>query len=670
MTRMPAPALLLRSLATPLLVLLATLPHVTYLPPLIPAFGVLTFLTWALALGRGGTPPHMHTWGRLLLLALGLGTVGQHFGQIAGRDPGIAFFTFLMFLKLWEYRPHRDGMLLTLLTAFQLVTGFIHHQDLSWALYGLLVGWLQLLSLFLHARPASLPPLSLEDAAVSALRLLLPALPMTVLMFTLFPRLSGPLWLLPDSGPMQARTGLSDTLDPGRFNHLTQSGEVAFRVIFDDPAPPFQELYWRGLVLWELNGETWQGADTFITAPPGTSGEVRLRLSGPTVRHQITLEPHGRSWLFALDRPVEVPVPARMGQDMQLRLEHTLLQPLRYPPVSVLAAQDHTADPFLLAKGLALPESGNPRARALAAQWVAASATPRELMDTARKHFIHGGFAYTLDPPPMPKDSVDALLFTHRAGFCSHYAAAMTFLMRAAGLPARLVLGYMGGRANGDHMTVLQADAHAWSEVWLPDAGWMRVDPTLWVAPERVRLGAGAVAGAEERLTPLLPVLPESWNRRLWQLWDRADQRWNQWVVGYDHRRQRGLMASLGLSDADPERFALQLGAAMALVIALMGALHLWRLTRDSTDPAQRLYGRLCARLTRAGLPRAPHEGPQDYARRASAAFPRQAAALDAAFELYIAARYAANPAADTLSRLGRAVARLHLKPLGDRRLP
>src|SRR5690606_25782031 len=134
------------------------------------------------------------------------------------------------------------------------------------------------------------------------------------------------------------------------------------------------------------------------------------------------------------------------------------------------------------------PAGRHPRAVEMARSWRSQGLGDEEIVDRALRMFNEQEFYYTLQPPLAVDDAIDQFLFETRQGFCEHYAAAFTVLMRAAGIPARVVTGYQGGTLNpvGGYVIVRQRDAHAWAEVWLGEKGWVRVDPTAAVAPNRI----------------------------------------------------------------------------------------------------------------------------------------------------------------------------------------
>ena len=616
---------------------LVLLPHALRIPVWISAAFVLLAGWRLLAVLRGlPLPP------RWLLAAVAIAFapgVWLSFGTILGRDAGVAMLVFLAGTKLLETRSLRDAYVVCFLGYFLIITNFLYSQSMAMGAYMVLV---------VLATTSTLVVLNgdEEDAGVRdrlrvGLTVLLQAVPVMLVLFVLFPRISGPLWGLPKDA-FAGVTGLSDSMSPGSISSLGQSDAVAFRVRFDSVTPPGSRLYWRGPVLWDTDGRRWSGEQRVRAGWPP---EAVTR--GEALDYTVTLEPHQQRWLFALELPVRLPEGARLTRDFQLLARQAVRERLRY---SVRSYPDHelrglTGDERL--RALALPPGQHPRSRQLGVSWRAEARDDEEIVRRALAYFGERPFYYTLRPPLLTGDTVDEFLFLSRRGFCEHYAAAFTVLMRAAGVPTRVVTGYQGGELNplGDYLIIRQRDAHAWAEVWLEGRGWTRVDPTAAVSPARIEQGMeaalpeseGAVAAlAMEAGAPLHAAL-----RRLRHALDTVNNSWNEWVLGYGPQRQRDLLRNIGLDAGDWRRMGLALLVALGLTLALVTG---WLLRpRQRADEATRLYARLCRKLARAGLQRAPHEGPVDFAARVAHERPDLALAVGSAIEGYVALRYAAG---------------------------
>ena len=651
---------LIAQLAVVLVPLLRALPWVT-----CAVFGAL--LLWRTLLWMRGAPlPGKWVLGLtgvatlLVTLALALRT-----GGYIGRDLSVALLGAFLVLKLMESRTVRNGVLVTQLCCFLLLSQVLFDQP-PWlaatmlATVALLLrNWLLLLHPQARTRVSPLRVLA---------RLVLMGLPCAAVLFLLFPRLDHPLWRLPQAADT-ATSGLSDRMAPGSVGQLILSDDLAFRADFAGAPPPLDTLYWRGMVLWRFDGQTWTAASTRQRpAPESVPNSASASSGAPGVfDYNITLEPTRQRWLFALDRGLSIDAHDGIGRSVDGEFISTPLldQRVRYHARSQLPGRNRSdnaqpLDPLTQQLALALPP-GNPQARALAAQW--ADLPPAGRVSAALKLFGRAPFAYTLEPEPLQDQQIDDFLFRTRRGFCEHYAGSFVFLMRAAGVPARVVVGYLGGEVNavsGD-IIVRQSDAHAWAEVWLDGRGWVRVDPTAAVAPQRVERGLAAAVPASEFRSRR--VEEPSWLRSVrWGL-DGLISGWNRWVLGYDRSRQARLFAWLGLDAADPR--AVLWGVSAIFLLAALPLL--WQQRKPKPDPVQAQWQRLCDRLARHGCPRGPAEGPVAYAERAAAQFPQAAQALRQAAAGYVALRYGrdggdAQARAQRFTQWRSAIAQLRLR--------
>ncbi len=627
---------------------LAMLPHLTRLPPWLGGV-FLVALLWRGLAARGRLPlPH-----RLLLLPITLGVgagVLVGFGTVFGREAGVALLAAMTALKILEARSRRDGLVLVLLGYLLVMANLLSTQNLIACVH--LLGVVLVLC---AAQTAVVSPGVLaapRELLRFCARLLALSAPFMVVLFLLFPRLPGPLWNLPKDAT-SGRTGLSEEMSPGDISRLSLSGAVAFRVSFEGEAPPQEQLYWRGPVLWLFDGRTW-------TRPTErAAGGLEYRALGESVDYVVTLEPHGRRWLFALDLPARVPKNTVVSTDFQLLRREPVDEVLRYPMRSYPSHATGPLRPWERRMALQLPKVGNPKARELAARWREQDPDPATLAAKALAAFHDQPFHYTLTPPLLiGADSVDEFLFQSRQGFCEHYAGSFVFLMRAAGVPARVVTGYQGGERNtlGDYWIVRQADAHAWAEVWLPEMGWTRVDPTAAVAPERVGRGLFAALSDPAEVS-FLARRGESWLRRLALGWDAVNNAWNQWVLAYGSERQQRLLAGLGLAALGGAGLVAALLAGLGAVGLVLAGLWLWR-QRRGADPVTRAWKRFCARLARRGLARQAHEGPVDFVERVAKARPDLAERARTIGRLYAQLRYGLGGKAEQVRLLRGLVAK------------
>ena len=628
---------------------LIAIPHALRLPWWLVALSA-TLAAWRgyLAYGRHTLP---NRWALLLIVLVATVGIYLNYRTIFGRDAGVALLVVMLGLKLLEMRSLRDAMLLIFLGYFLVVTSFLYSQTIFSALYMLACVWIITATMVnLHygrEEPPFATPLRVGGV------LLAQSVPLMLVLFLLFPRVSGPLWGLPQDAYAGA-TGLSDTMAPGSLSNLILSDAVAFRVKFDSEIPPPKELYWRGPVMRDFDGQTWSTSRFIYGSPHFTK-------TGKPITYQVTLEPHNKRWLFALDLPARAVPHSATGADFQIRSFSPINNRIRYEMASFLNySYGGDENSRALRRALQLPAGFNPRTVALAQTLRRKFADDHKLVREVLAMFRKQSFYYTLSPPPLGRDSVDEFLFRTRRGFCEHYASAFAVLMRAAGIPARIVTGYLGGEVNelGNYLIVRQADAHAWTEVWFKDEGWVRVDPTAAVSPLRVEAG---ISAAIPRSEPL-PILVRGDFEALRQLrftWDLVANSWNQWVLGYTPERQRRLLTGMGIDDSAWYTLTVIMLVLAAFIVVILAAFMLRRLRARVHDPVRTAYLRFCDKLRRAGLPRAAEEGPIDYARRLEQARPDLALPVAAITRLYIVLRYGAETSSAALQELRRRIKEL-----------
>ena len=611
-------------------ILMVIAPHADHLPLWISSLCV-ALLIWRAYLAYTGKPLPGR-WLLILITLAGTGGIAANFHTLFGREVGVTLLMLLATLKFMELRKPRDAMVLIYLACFIIITNFFYSQSIPTALY-MLATLLVVVTTWVHlnSQNTALKP-RLRLASV----LLLQAFPLTLILFVLFPRVQGPLWGLPQDA--YSSSGLDDKMSPGSLSRLSLSEAVAFRVSYEGTTPPRSQMYWRGPVLWEFDGRTWSPGQTRnFNAPEFTE------LSQQT-DYVVTLEPHNKTWLFALEMPDTLSIPAKLTYDFQLLSRKPVVARLRYTVRSHLGYRANLRESAReLQRALRIPKIFNRRAQALAAEWRAKSADNAAIVRTALLYFNQQGFQYTLEPPLLGANSVDEFLFNSKQGFCEYYASAFVFLMRAANVPARVVTGYQGGEYNdiGDYYIVRQSDAHAWAEVWLEGQGWVRVDPTAVIAPERVQRNLSA-AVLDNAALPFMARNPPQWMRNLRLNWDALANQWNQWVLGYDTELQFAFLTRLGMESITWQKIALNMLAGLGLIIALFALIMLRHLFAHQPDKVQAAWLKLCHKLAKAGLPRAAHEGALDYAERIAAARPGIAEDIHDLARRYTALRYGA----------------------------
>lgn len=581
-----------------------------------------------------------HGWQRLpwslKLAAVGVGFAATHFthGGLVSLDAAATLLLTAMALKLMEAHTRRDAWVLLLLGYFALATGFLFVQNLWAGLYAL-VPLVLLTTAMLSLQDRRRPLHQLAQTG----RLLLQGLPLMLALFVLLPRLP-PLWSVPQPGQV-AQVGMGEVMSPGEVAQLAQSDRLAMRVRFLDPPPPKNQWYWRGAVLEKFDGRSWTAGDA-PTLPNVAAGRLTA-VEGERWTHQVLLEPSHRRWRFALDVP-------RSASDGVHRTEGDVLvaTPTHERVVYTVVSAPRPGGAVSLSpaerqRWLALPEEGNPRTRSWGRQ-LAAEGTPEHRVETVLRQFRRQPFHYTHRPPTLGRDGTDEFLFRTRRGFCEHYASAFAVLMRAAEVPARVVAGYQGGEENplSGSVLVRDRDAHAWVEVWLEGRGWVRVDPTAAVAPERIELGL------DQALASAAPRGGEGgfggrgrdWLHYLSLQRDALEDGWALWVLHYRDERQWQLLTRW-LGQVTPWRVGGVLLVAAGLPLGWI-ALSGWLGQRRAQDPAVRQYRRLCRTLTRAGSPPRPGEAPGGHLERVARQHPEWAESLRRIAWLFNALRYQA----------------------------
>ncbi|MBS0591195.1 MAG: DUF3488 domain-containing transglutaminase family protein [Proteobacteria bacterium] len=622
----------------------ATLAHAPHLPFVVTLVvdAILALAMWR----KHRNLPALAGPVKLALIAIFVLSLLIEYRNPFGREPGSALACAMLALKLLETRARRDALAAICFASFTLMSALLFDTSLVFTLTAFLGAILLLAALREIELPAITLPMQTNSLMATygpSLRLgamsLALAAPLALCGFLFIPRMQSPLWRTPDGA--DGRSGLSDTMSPGSVQRLLLDDSAAFRVGFDGALPPRSQLYWRGPVLTDFDGATWRRHESNLPA-----NALDSFATGDTVDYEITLEASDKPWLFALDLPIQTSADTRRDRDMSLTRRQSTTAPLRYRVRSALRYRlDANLSPQQRETALALPSDFNPRSQRLGTQWRHDLHDDDAIVQAALDLF-HASFYYTLSPPPLGRDSVDDFLFDTKRGFCEHYAAAFVVLMRAAGIPARVVTGYQGGYFNrvGNYLLVRQSDAHAWAEVWLAARGWTRVDPTAAVSPARVQLGAQAVASGER-----------AWYRADWLLAlrnqaDLIDRGWNNLVVQFNTQRQQALLGPLGIERIDATTLIwLLIGTGCVL---LAGA-TLWtmRAARQRALPIDIAYDALCRKLARIVAPRGVNEGPCDYAARVQASGALGAARaieVRALFERYVSLRYAralASPA-------------------------
>ena len=612
---------------------------VSALLPVLPGFpawfAIALLAAAALGIGLGLRQMKLPAWLRLMLTLLLAGAAAASAAFTASQAAGAALLAAMLALKLLETHTLRDGRSACSFALFAIIAGFLQDQGPQTLLLAVFAAIIVIVALGWLAQHEF--PEQPTDEKIPALRrvrhgaaLMALSLPFAMIAFFLFPRFPNPLWGAPNAAS-EARTGLSNELSPGDIVELLIDDSPALRVSFQGDAPPKQAMYWRGPVMGRFDGRKWSSWDGDMATPAAP-------LSNPeaTFAYEVMQEPASHNFLLAMDIAIAPPERSRAGYGRTLyaRASNSVRRfhaesATRYvlePAISNDMRRRHTA----------LPPEANPRAAQMVAQWQSGNPDPQALIQRALALF-NAEFTYTLSPPELAgRNSVDDFLFNTKAGFCEHFASAFAVLMRHADIPARVITGYQGGELNtlGNYWLVRQSDAHAWTEVWLQGKGWMRVDPTAAVAPERIERGRGDL-GPE-------PSALARFGRPLLQALDVLRRGWNDFVLDFNVQRQRDLLRRLGLDWSDWRHIGAALGIGIALALALTFVLLMRGVSIIRQTPLEAAWSRFLAVLARRGMHKQPAETATDFARRLDASLtPADADAATALIDRYVMHAYA-----------------------------
>ncbi len=627
-------------------------PHVTRIPVWIMAVYLLAAV-WRTLVYRGRWSfPNRRV--KVLLTLGSFAGIYLSYSSLIGLEPTVALLLTAFALKLIELSSRKDAYVLLFLGYFICITEFLFTQDLLIVLYSLLNVTLITTALVALHQPGEhqFNRKSIRLAGV----MLLQAVPLMVVLFFLFPRI-GPLWTVPLKSH-SAKTGMSDFMKPGDVSRLSQSAKVAFRVQFKGDTPAKSELYWRGLVFSKLEEGAWRSL-RYYDVPASERRPRQVGIRGEPLDYTLIMEPTQQRWLYSL-RYARPRSPGVMStSDYRLFspvvLEDEYLYSARSWPDAVLEVE---LSPWRRETELRLPGEDNPRTRALARELRNAAGSDGDFVAAVLQKFNTEPYVYTLQPPLLPgEDPMDQFLFQTRRGFCEHYAYAFVVMMRAAGVPARVVAGYQGGEINPVNKTVIvhQFDAHAWAEVWLAERGWVRVDPTAAVSPDRIEWGLERAMRKEGSFlanSPLSPLRYRSiaWVNLLRLRYDALTYRWQTWVVGFNSDKQFDVLQDL-FGEISARKFATLLIGSWALVLIPVAISLLRKRDTHQLSPVNKQYLIFCRRLARAGIDRAPGETPDQLSLRARQALPALALRIEQITALYNGLAYGVKTGAPERER-------------------
>jgi len=602
-----------------------------------------------------------HIWlaPKWLIFLIGISSfagVFVYFGTVFGASAGSVILSILLTLKLHESVSHRDYMLLMALSFFIIVTNFLFSQSIPTLIYMLFAIVILIISMISINQDSA--PISFKFKLKFATKILFQAIPLMLILFVFFPRISGPLWKLPTE-KQTSQTGLSDTMSPGNISELIKSNAIAFRVKFDSSIPAQNKLYWRALVLWYFDGNTWEkGKHNFSPVPTFYSPD------NSSVNYTVTMQAHQKNWLYALDIPSSTPNSIIYTNNYTLQSRNKITHLYQYKTSSILKYYSTTSiSPWEKSAGLNIPLNTNPRTIQMGKALTNQYDTNEQIINHVLNLFNRDNFHYTLRPPLTPGfNSVDQFLFTTKRGFCEHYSSSFTLLMRAAGIPARVVVGFQGGTINpiNNVVSVRNSDAHAWSEVWLNKKGWVRIDPTAAIAPQRVENNLDS-ALADDEFRPFYMQINFGIIKDALLYWDAIDNQWNQWIVGYDKDFQQRFLEMLLNKKTDLSDKILFMIISITVMALIIMAFIFKPRRKIETDLVIKLYNKFCDKLATKGLTRQLHEGPLDYAKRATETFPASRDSITLITRLYTKVRYETSHTEKQLSQLKYHIGKLNL---------
>ncbi len=586
---------------------------------------------------------------RYTLTVLAFAGVIVTYNSFLGRDPGITAVILLTIMKMLELKNQRDFMFVVFLCYFLVFGNFLYAQSIP-NLAFMIVAVVLVTAVILRFNHGDDPHFPVKPRFIlkKASRFFLVSIPFMVVLFFLFPRTTGPLWNLPQGGAKKGQSGFSESVSMGQVASLAESNKTAFRVVFPDANMPMRkDLYFRGLVLWFTDGKEWhQGI-----LPSRTYQKPQMGDGG--IRHNVTLEPHRMRWAFGLDTPIRTPRGSRELPGSTFQAWNRITRHVSYNLVSTLKPlYDEELYPLYRRWALQLPKTRNPRLTELARSFREGAETDTQVVQACLDYYVNNGFIYTLAPGDLnPERPMEDFLFNVRQGFCEYYSSTFTYLMREAGIPARMIVGYQGGEFNpaGDYLVIRQSDAHAWAEVWLDGEGWRRVDPTTMVSPERLEFGAELSRTIAEiakqggnRSDAIQRATRRNYFKRIKrffeQHWDNINNKWELWILTYDRYKQRDILKGVGLSGMNSLSLLIILVFVIPTIFYIISILL--KRQAGALAPLVRIYRKFIRRLVNKGFESHIWEGPVDLQVRAVEAFPAKGEEIREITGLFIRLRY------------------------------
>jgi len=622
------------------------IPHFIH-SPLWVTFAIILAVVWRFHLSNTGSAiPSLLI--RICLVAMAVALIYIQYGILLGRDPGVSFLLLMLAFKMLEIKTKRDVLFFLFLNYFVIVTNFLYLQNILIALYMFIAVWVNT-AVLININRLTVTANIKHDFRL-AFTLIAQAVPIMLVMFLLFPRIEASLWSALEDNSSRL-TGLSEQMNPGDISSLIKNHKIAFRVHFKNNAPVKRDMYWRGPVLSVFQGKRWSS----LQAVP--INLLTHRLKGTSYHYTITLEASGRKYLPTLDKAGNAPNNAFLSQEYSAYANVKIDNRRSYSLFS--RAFDAKPQAELVNRQLYTQTQAklNPKTQHYIQTLKKHIKTPEAIVNHVLLMFQNQKYIYSLKPPLLGEHAIDEFLFKTRKGFCEHYASAFVILMRYAGIPARVVTGYQGGEYNpvGNYYIIRNSDAHAWAEIWLPNKAWLRIDPTAYIAPERIEKGIDASLAGDTSWTRS-QYSNNKIIRKMSYYWDSINNSWNQWILGYGEDLQTKFLALLGFDNPNWQQMITLLIISISLTFFFFFLYYHYRKFRTKKSPTERLYHLFCKKLASIGMEKYSWEGPNCYYKRINESQNKVTKQLSAEskpiIELYIQLKYDTNTETRLLTEL------------------
>lgn len=562
-------------------------------------------------------------------------------GTLVGLEGGLVLLVSAFSLKLIELKTKRDALVVIYISFVLIAALYLYNNSFVAVIYSLLPFIILLMALIgiNQTSLASYPLGAIKQACIYIIQ----AMPLMLILFFFFPRFE-PLWVFPSPNSQQM-TGLSDKMTPGEVANMARSSELVLRAIFNNRVPERKALYWRGLSLEHYDGHTWSQAWDLESHRHRASPNMQYNQNDPNkVDYKVVMQPSRYNFLIALETPVVLPKDAWLDQDFRLVRNKPIDTVYSFELSSFFDVRKEVSGTRRAALNKQLPKT-DPRAQAFGQKLrTTYNGDTDKIVEALLSHYRNNGYVYTLETPDLGNNSVDKFFFDTKRGFCEHYAGATTFILRAAGIPARVILGYQGGELNtqGNFIQVRQFDAHAWVEYWHKDRGWIRIDPTFQVSPDRIESGLEAALNPTDQAAAgnnsVLGYGSTSLLASARMMWENFNNEWDIFISGYNSSQQENIISSL-FGKINKVYLVLLLVACVCFVI-IVWFLLLFKPWERSKAPSVSAYEQFEALLAKRGLTRIKGEGPESFYKRAIERFPLHKDSLQQFHQAFMAFQY------------------------------